>query len=207
MSDKYRRTGIRAGDVKELKDFVLDFDKKFINDYKRVLMEGSQGWWLDIDHGFYPYVTSGHMHPAHAFSSFGLPMRMLGTIYGVGKVYETYVGNKSDMVYATPNHVTRLREAGQEYGETTGRPREIGYLNLDRLVEAVSRTGVTHLYLNKMDILEECKIFNVGYTNDKGIRVIKGLGTSSNFKEFVNEYVTRRIRNVIITFSGNKYGI
>jgi len=75
-SDKYKRTGIRAQDVEELSRFILP--KKIVKDIMKIrptitsghgklLMEGSQGWWLDIDHGDYPYVTSSHIHPAFAF--------------------------------------------------------------------------------------------------------------------------------------------
>ncbi len=86
-SDKYNRTGIRAKDVESLSKFMLP-ENVVKNIMKirptitvgqgEILMEGSQGWWLDIDHGDYPYVTSSHVHPAFAFASFGISMKKLG---------------------------------------------------------------------------------------------------------------------------------
>jgi len=209
-ADKYKRTGVLAKDVPELKEFVFDFDSKFA-EYKRVLMEGSQGWGLDIEHGKYPYVTSSHMHPAHAFTSFGIPLKWLGTVYGVGKVYVTYVGADKNMVFAPAAQADRLREIGKEYGETTGRARDVGYLDLDQLTEACNRTGVDVLFLNKMDILEEASIFNVAHTDHNSIgeitRVIKSLSDSPRFNKFVKEHIYHYTNVKIIHISGSKYGV
>ena len=161
--DKYARTGVRAESVEELHSFLV-WGKRMQDKVlgERVLMEGSQGWFLDIDHGFYPYVTSSSIHPAYAFSSFGIPMDYLGTVYGVSKIYETYVGNAKNMVRCdSEKEAEKIRELGREYGETTGRPRHVGYLNIPRLIEAVNKMGVHVLFINKCDILEQLEIFKL----------------------------------------------
>lgn len=170
-SDKYKRTGVRAKDVTDLLgDFILP-DKmvknisKLIPTYTtspgKLLMEGSQGWWLDIDHGDYPYVTSSHIHPGFAFASFGIPLQKLGDVYGVCKIYETYVGNAKDLITSSEEDGDKIREVGKEYGETTGRPRDIGYLDIEKLIEAINQTGVKKLFINKVDVLEETGIFKI----------------------------------------------
>lgn len=158
-ADKYSRTGIRMDQLDELdplREYIAPKSwptESILGD--NVLMEGSQGWFLDIDHGFYPYVTSSHIHPAFAFASFGLPMKSLGNIYGVAKIYETYVGENHSIVDADEEDAKLIRELGGEYGETTGRPRDVGYLHMPRLIDAVNKTGTNILFINKCDILEE----------------------------------------------------
>jgi len=169
-SDKYQRTGKRAESIEELKDFILpdnivkDIMKirpTITSGHRNLLMEGSQGWWLDIDHGDYPYVTSSHIHPAFAFASFGIPMQKLGEVYGVCKIYETYVGNAKGLIQSTKEDAEKIREVGKEYGETTGRSRDIGYLDLQKLIDAINHIGVKTLFINKVDILKETKIFKI----------------------------------------------
>lgn len=155
-SGKYARTNKRAEDIEELKPYVKQFKMFYGN---RVLMEGSQGWGLDIDWGNYPYVTSSHIHPAFAFASFAIPMQHAGTIYGVCKPYLTYVGTSDDIVKCSEEDAELIRKHGNEYGKTTGRARKIGYLDMKQLVTAIQQTGVTQLFMNKCDVLEEANVF------------------------------------------------
>lgn len=178
MRDKYGRVGIR------MKDWVVDHpeflslmgDFTQINGkYLKVLMEGSQGIWLDIDHGDYPYVTSSHIHPLHALTTFGLSVAHLRTIYGIAKGYETYSGFNDRAMIVEENGkplydihdpiLNKIREEGYEYGATTGRPRHVGFLNLDRLCQAVLITGIDYLIMNKMDILEKVGCFKLIHHN------------------------------------------
>lgn len=172
-SGKYARTNKRALDIDELKPYLMDTPLKMknvdssqywwnecrVDFFNDVLMEGSQGWGLDIDWGNYPYVTSSHIHPAFAFATFGIPLSELGAIYGVCKPYLTYVGSNESIVYADEKDIEAIRKAGNEYGRTTGRPRKIGYLDLRQLVGAVNQTGVTKLFINKCDVLEATNIY------------------------------------------------
>ena len=195
---KYARTGIRAEQVEELKPFLL---KNSINTEK-ILMEGSQGWWLDIDHGSYPYVTSSHIHPGFAFTTFGLPLRYLNKVYGVAKIYETYVGKAKDLVICSQEDANIIREAGKEYGETTGRPREIGYLNLNDLAIACNQCGVDTLYINKCDILEQVNIFKVIENGN-----IQTFGNIKDMIDYVENYMSINSNIDKIIFSGTRDGL
>jgi len=201
-SAKYARTGIRANEVEELKEFILPSPNINILQPNRILMEGSQGWWLDIDYGSYPYVTSSHMHPGFAFSTYGIPLKKINKVYGVAKIYETYVGKSKDLVTCTEEDATIIREAGKEYGETTGRPRDIGYLNIIDLVDACNYCGVDTLFINKCDILEEVKIFKV-LQNKK----VLTFDTLINMTNFVQNYVSIHTKVKKIHFSYSKNGI
>ena len=213
-SDKYKRTGLRAENVDELKEFIMP-DEMVKNIFKliptitsgqgKILMEGSQGWWLDIDHGDYPYVTSSHIHPGFAFTSFGIPLQKMGEIIGVCKIYETYVGNATDLIQSTIEDAEKIREVGAEYGETTGRPRDIGYLDLQRLIDAINQTGVDKLFINKIDVLEETKIYKVIDTNGE----IKEFKDIEQMKDFVKDILITwtEIHRDKIIFSGKKDGI
>ena len=152
--DKYARTGIRAESVRSLKPYIIDLYNEFHDRGKdvRILCEGAQGFGLDIDWGDYPYVTSSHPTVAGALLN-GIPSQAVRNVWGVAKIYETYVGTKkfqkNDPIFNI------IREAGEEYGATTGRPRQCNWLNWNLLKQAVRMNGVTHLVFNKMDVLQE----------------------------------------------------
>lgn len=202
-SDKYKRTGTRAESIKELSNFILPdkFVKNIFNisENKNILMEGSQGWWLDIDHGNYPYVTSSHIHPGYAFATFGIPLNTVGDIYGVCKIYDTYVGNSNTIVYSTENDEFKIREKGNEYGETTGRPRKIGYLNLNKLIDAINQVGVNKIFINKIDVLDDLKIFKLMHNNE-----ILNFPNIESMKNFIIDKINLNKNNII--FSGKKDG-
>lgn len=202
-SDKYRRTGIRAKSVSELSRFIAP-DIPFVDmGYEKVLMEGSQGFWLDIDHGNYPYVTSSHIHPAFAFTSFGISMKHLGRVFGVAKVYETYVGTSNYIVNSDAEFEKLAQEYGQEYGETTGRLRKVGYLNIDKLVDSCKMCGVDEIFLNKADILE--KIGKYPFIRKGLVHLSDNM---DDFKSKVTHILNKEEKlDINITFSGNKHGI
>jgi adenylosuccinate synthase len=83
----------------------------------------------------------------------GVPAKAIRDVWGVAKIYETYVGAKS---FEGPDEVFEdIREIGQEYGATTGRPRQINWLDFDTLKMAARINGTTKVVFNKMDVLEE----------------------------------------------------
>lgn len=152
--DKYDRKGIRFEQVKELHTFqVTDMYKEFFSDRDVVaLFEGAQGFGLDIDWGDYPYVTSSTCTVGGAVAN-GVPPRSIRNVFGVAKAYQTYVGAKK---FQPDGEVfNRIREVGGEYGATTGRPRQVNYLDLDSLIVSSNVNGVTQLIMNKVDILEQ----------------------------------------------------
>lgn len=151
--DKYARTGIRAKEVAELKPYLIDLYREFHNKKDiRILCEGAQGFGLDIDWGDYPFVTSSHPTVAGALLN-GIPPQAVKNIWGVAKVYETYVGNKKfepdDIIFS------QIRDAGEEYGNTTGRPRQCNWMNWNLLEQAIKINGVTHVVFNKVDVLRK----------------------------------------------------
>ena len=151
--DKYARTGIRAEDVPELKDHVVDlYEILHEGEPKTFMCEGAQGFGLDIDWGDYPYVTSSHATTAGALLN-GIPYSAVRDVWGAAKIYETYVGAKKfqpeDEVFP------KIAEVGEEYGATTGRLRQCNWLNLNLLEQAIRMNGVTHIVLSKMDVLRE----------------------------------------------------
>jgi adenylosuccinate synthase len=89
----------------------------------------------------------------------GFPPNAVRSIWGICKAYETYVGSKAfegaDPIFA------KLREAGQEFGATTGRPRQCNWMNLDTLIKASRINGVTHVVINKLDILTDVNAWAV----------------------------------------------
>ncbi|HPF17306.1 MAG TPA: adenylosuccinate synthase [Thermotogota bacterium] len=126
-----------------------------------VLFEGSQGVLLDLDFGTYPFVTSGSCM-AHGVSAVGFSTFELDSVMGVLKAYTTRVGEgpypteETDAVKAG-----ELREKGNEYGATTGRPRKVGWLDLPALRYARLRSGLTEFVITKADVLngmDEIKI-------------------------------------------------
>ena len=148
---------------------------------KRVLCEGAQGTLLDIDHGHYPYVTSSNATAGGALTGLGFGPRYVDRVIGVAKAYSTRVGNgpfPSELLDATGD---RMREAGVEFGTTTGRPRRCGWLDTVALDYAIRINGMTELVLSKLDVLsgfDELKIA-VAYEVDGKRVAVMPLDTAS----------------------------
>ena len=160
--DKYGRTGLRAGDIPELERYIIDVYDELHNKSTNpvILFEGAQGFGLDIDWGDYPYVTSSHCTVGSAILN-GVPPQVIRKIYGVAKGYETYVGTKNFEPQDETEIFSKLREVGKEYGATTGRPRQCNWMDLQLLKKAMRINGVTHLIMNKMDVLKETKTWKM----------------------------------------------
>ena len=120
---------------------------------KRVLAEGAQGAMLDIDFGTYPFVTSSNTITAGVCTGLGVAPQRIGRVIGITKAYCTRVGSgpfPSELSDATGD---RLREAGHEFGSTTGRPRRCGWIDLPQLRYTIQLTGTTELCMTKIDVL------------------------------------------------------
>jgi adenylosuccinate synthase len=120
---------------------------------KKILAEGAQGTLLDIEFGSYPFVTSSHTITAGACVGMGVPPQMIGRVFGIFKAYCTRVGSGPFPTELFGQEGETLREAGNEYGATTGRPRRCGWLDLPLMRYAVRLNGVTDLILTKADVL------------------------------------------------------
>ena len=127
-----------------------------------VLFEGAQGTLLDIDHGTYPFVTSSNPVAGAACAGTGVGPRDLHEIWGVAKAYATRVGAGPFPTELDNEFGDAMREAGAEYGTTTGRPRRVGWLDLVALRYAVRLNSLTHLAITKLDVLSGLDELQVG---------------------------------------------
>lgn len=126
---------------------------KALRDGKRVLAEGAQGTMLDIDFGTYPYVTSSNTVAAGASTGLGVAPARTGEVFGIFKAYCTRVGSGPFPTELNDNDGQMMRDQGNEYGSTTGRPRRCGWLDLPALKYAIMINGVTRLFMMKADVL------------------------------------------------------
>lgn len=142
--------------AKTLRRRVIDTGKfldEAIQRNERILYEGAQGVMLDVDHGTYPYVTSSSSSMGGAFSGAGVPPGAIRSPIGVLKAYTTRVGAGPFPTELSGTAAEELRQAGGEYGATTGRPRRCGYLDLVQIRYAVRISGARRLALTKLDVL------------------------------------------------------
>lgn len=135
-----------VGDVELYVNDVLDEGGK-------VVFEGAQGTLLDIDHGTYPYVTSSNTIAGAACTGCGVGPTRINQVIGVAKAYTTRVGAGIFPTEIGGKLGERLREVGQEYGTTTGRPRRVGWLDIPLLRYAIRISGVDWIALTKLDVL------------------------------------------------------
>src|SRR6185295_7111179 len=100
-----------------------------MRDGKRVMFEGAQATLLDIDHGTYPFLTSSNASVGGICTGLGVPPRAIDGVLGVAKAYTTRVGEGPLPTELSGALAERLRESGQEYGASTGRPRRCGWFD------------------------------------------------------------------------------
>ena len=207
--DKYDRCGSRIKDLDdETKDKLLskvDFINiidffHYSNNDLNILCEGAQGFDLDIDFGNYPYVTSSHCLTGFVNTS-AVPIHSINEVIGVCKIYATYVG-KMEFEDKNENCFELLRVLGDEKGSTTGRDRQVNWLNITKLKEAVIINSVNKLIINKCDIIKKLGIFKLIKDN----KII-------SFKKFVEmtKFIEEEFSNIkpvqSIIFSANKNDI
>ncbi len=120
---------------------------------KEVLIEGAQGTLLDFDHGTFPFVTSSNPTIGGAFTGTGLPPKHVKKVIGVAKAYTTRVGAGPFPTKLTDANGEHLQTKGAEFGTTTGRKRDCGWLDAVALKYAVQLNGVTEIALTKLDVL------------------------------------------------------
>ena len=129
---------------------ILD---RALGEGKRVLFEGAQGTFLDIDHGTYPYVTSSNCVAGAAATGSGLGPTRIDRVLGITKAYTTRVGGGPFPTEIEGALGKRLQQQGSEFGATTGRTRRCGWLDAVMLREAAIVNGFTSLAVNKLDVL------------------------------------------------------
>ncbi len=150
MTEEYRTFGHR------LEAYIADTQRVVWDALERdrlVVFEGAQGTLLDIDHGTYPFVTSSNPVAGEACVGAGVGPKDIGEVLGVAKAYITRVGSGPFPTELDDATGARMREAGGEFGTTTGRPRRCGWLDLVALRYATRVNGLTGLVITKLDVL------------------------------------------------------
>jgi adenylosuccinate synthase len=110
---------------------------------------------LDIDHGTYPFVTSSNATAGGVATGTGVPPTRIGGVIGVSKAYTTRVGGGPFPTEATGAEGDRIREAGNEFGAVTGRPRRCGWFDIPVVRYTAMINGFDSLVITKLDVLDE----------------------------------------------------
>ncbi|BBY34018.1 adenylosuccinate synthase [Mycolicibacter minnesotensis] len=135
---------------------------------ENVLLEGSQGTLLDVDHGTYPYVTSSNPTAGGAAVGSGVGPTRITTVLGILKAYTTRVGSGPFPTELFDAHGEYLSKTGGEVGVTTGRQRRCGWFDAVIARYATRVNGITDYFLTKLDVLSSLETVPVcvGYTVD-----------------------------------------
>src|SRR6056297_294074 len=133
----------------------------FLESGQPILAEGAQGTLLDIDFGSYPFVTSSSTICAGACTGMGIAPSAIGEVYGIFKAYCTRVGSGPFPTELHDEDGDKLRNVGNEFGSTTGRPRRCGWLDLVALKYSLMLNGVTQLIMTKTDVLDAFETIKV----------------------------------------------
>lgn len=152
IHDEYR------GYAERLQPFVGDTTAYLLDAVeadKKILFEGAQGALLDIDHGTFPFVTSSNSSGVGVSAGSGIPPRWITKVIGVAKCYSTRVGGgpfPTELENETGQHI---REMGNEYGTTTGRPRRCGWFDAVAVRYTSRLSGVDGLAMMMLDVLSK----------------------------------------------------
>lgn len=155
---------------------------------KKVLVEGANATLLDIDHGTYPFVTSSNPSIGGVFTGTGMSPLYLGESIGVIKSYMTRVGGGPFPTELTDALGDKIREAGAEYGSTTGRPRRCGWFDLPLTRYSLRINGFNSLNLTKLDVLDDCDEIRVAQSYHLDGREIKNI--PANLEDLARVEVT-----------------
>ena len=172
----------------EVQELVADTSlmlHKALSKGERVLFEGAQGTMLDIDMGTYPYVTSSNASALGLCNGTGVSPKLIGQakVYGVSKAYVTRVGAGPFPTELNDGIGQKLRDEGNEYGTTTGRPRRCGWLDLVALRFAARINGMDGLIITKLDVLDHFDEIKVAVAYEYEGQIIKDFPASLKILE------------------------
>ncbi|MBN2457832.1 adenylosuccinate synthase [Candidatus Woesearchaeota archaeon] len=168
----------------QLKDYICKDIAGILNDKKHrfILGEGAQGTMLDPLYGTFPDVTSTHPISGSMCTGLGIGPTMINDTLGIFKAYETRVGEGVFPTELLNGTGEKLREIGNEFGTTTGRPRRCGWFNLCEAKYVVQINSMTWIAMTKPDVFDDFDEINVavGFTNDKThFRTFRGWKTDT----------------------------
>ena len=160
----FNRKGIEVEEVfseyleyaESLKKYVVDTSlllNQALDKGEVVLLEGSQGTLLDVDHGTYPFVTSSNPTAGGAATGSGIGPTKISRVIGIVKAYTTRVGSGPFPTELFDEDGERLRTIGGEFGTTTGRSRRCGWYDALIARYALRINGLTDFFLTKLDVL------------------------------------------------------
>jgi adenylosuccinate synthase len=160
----FNRKGIEIDDVLHeylayaeiLRPYVTDTSlllNQALDKGETVLLEGSQGTLLDVDHGTYPFVTSSNPTAGGASTGSGIGPTRISRVIGIVKAYTTRVGSGPFPTELFDADGEKLRSIGGEFGTTTGRSRRTGWYDAPIARYAVRINGLTDFFLTKLDVL------------------------------------------------------
>lgn len=144
--------------AKFVKPMIIDVAavlENFRREGKRLLFEGAQGTFLDIDHGTYPFVTSSNTTVSAISAGCGFGPRYLDYVLGITKAYTTRVGEGPFPSELRDKVGQRIAKCGKEFGATTGRPRRCGWLDTVLLRRAIAINSISGLGVTKLDVLDD----------------------------------------------------
>lgn len=167
--------------AKELKKYMTDtslFLDTAAKKKKNILCEGAQGVMLDIEHGTYPYVTSSSPSSSSIPIYCGISPKYIDINLGIVKAYTSRVGEGSFPTELKDSIGEHIRQKGREFGTTTGRKRNVGWLDLVQLKYSIRVSGINRIAIMLLDVLDELEEIKVciGYQlNGKKIKSIPAL--------------------------------
>lgn len=168
-------------DLLPIIDLIYDMIKdtpsilhKAIKDHKKIIFEGAQGSFLDIDHGTYPYVTSSNSTIGGVITGSGIGPKNLDYILGVTKAYSTRVGHGPFPTELFDDIDKHFSIQGHEFGSTTGRKRRTGWLDAVSLCRAININSLSGLCITKLDVLDGLREIKIctSYKNAKTLENI-----------------------------------
>ena len=175
-----------SGYREKLAPYVTDTGvllEEMFRDGKNVLFEGAQGTLLDLDHGTYPFVTSSNTVIGGVCSGAGIGPRHIHEVIGISKAYTTRVGSGPFPTELTGPEGEKLRQDGDEYGATTGRPRRCGWFDAVAVRHAVRLNGLTGIALTKLDVLTGLPKIRVCTAYQAGARLLRHFPASLKVME------------------------
>ena len=152
-----------------IKPFLSDnenYIQECYNKGKNILLEGAQGWGLNVMSHEYPNVTSSMPTVGGAINATGLSHKQIDEVIGVTKVYKTKVGTGDFPSRCSSDDEDVLAKIGNEFGATTGRPRKCGWLDINEIKQACLENGVDHVVITKTDVFTHLKNQNIYLNND-----------------------------------------
>jgi adenylosuccinate synthase len=151
ICESYKRYG------EKIRPFVLDTSvllNQMIRDGQSILFEGAQGTLLDVDHGTYPFVTSSSAASGGVATGLGVSPKHVHSVIGISKAYTTRVGSGPFPTESLGAAGEQLRDRGNEFGSTTGRPRRCGWFDGPAARYATMINALDSVAVTKIDVLD-----------------------------------------------------